>query len=94
MGRFATAFNELLDRLATVLHSQRQFMADASHELRTPVSVVRTTAQVTLARGTRTEDDYRESLTIVAEQSARLARLVDAMFMLSRAEAQGLPLVL
>ena len=68
-------------------------MADASHELRTPVSVVRTTAQVTLARGTRSEDDYRESLTIVEEQSARLARLVDAMFLLSRAEARGLPVV-
>jgi len=93
LGRFALAFNELLDRLATVLRAQRQFMADASHELRTPVSVVRTTAQVTLARGGRTEDDYRESFTIVAEQSARLARLVDAMFLLSRAEAQGLPLV-
>jgi two-component system OmpR family sensor kinase len=93
LGRFATAFNELLDRLAAVLHSQRQFMADASHELRTPVSVVRTTAQVMLARGGRSTDDYRESLAIVAEQSARLARLVDAMFLLSRAEAEGLPLV-
>jgi signal transduction histidine kinase len=68
-------------------------MADASHELRTPVSVVRTTAQVTLARGARSELDYRESLTIVEEQSARLTRLVDAMFLLSRAEAQGLTLV-
>jgi signal transduction histidine kinase len=47
---------------------RRQFMADASHELRTPVSVVRTTAQVTLARGTRSVDDYRESLTIVEER--------------------------
>ena len=92
LGRFAAAFNGLLDRLAAALNAQRQFMADASHELRTPVSVVRTTAQVTLARGTRSEDDYRESLTIVAEQSARLARLVDAMFLLSRAEAQGIPL--
>ena len=92
LGRFAAAFNGLLDRLAAALHAQRQFMADASHELRTPVSVVRTTAQVTLARETRSEDDYRESLTIVAEQSARLARLVDAMFLLSRAEAQGIPL--
>ena len=41
LGQFAGAFNGLLDRLAGVLHSQRQFMADASHELRTPVSVVR-----------------------------------------------------
>ena len=93
LGRFAAAFNGLLDRLAHVLQAQRQFMADASHELRTPVSVVQTTAQVTLARTDRTEGDYRESLAIVAEQSARLARLVDAMFLLSRAEASGLPLV-
>jgi heavy metal sensor kinase len=93
LGRFAHAFNGLLDRLAAALNGQRQFMADASHELRTPVSVVRTTAQVMLARGTRSEDDYRESLTIFEEQSARLARLVDAMFLLSRAEAAGIPLL-
>ena len=93
LGQFAASFNELLDRLAAVLRAQRQFMADASHELRTPVSVVRTTAQVTMARTTRSEDDYRESFAIVAEQSARLARLVDAMFLLSRAEANGLPLM-
>jgi signal transduction histidine kinase len=93
LGRFARAFNGLLERLATVLRGQRQFMADASHEMRTPVSVVRTTAQVTLARSQRSEEDYRESLKIVEEQSARLARLVDAMFLLSRAEAAGIPLM-
>ena len=91
LGRFAHAFNAVLDRLATALESQRQFMADASHELRTPVSVVRTTAQVTLARDARSENDYRESLNIVEEQSARMARLVDAMFLLSRGEAAGIP---
>lgn len=93
LGRFAASFNGLLDRLVGVLHAQRQFMADASHELRTPVSVIRTTSQVTMARDGRQEADYRESLTIVSEQSARLTRLVDAMFLLSRAEAQGLPLM-
>jgi signal transduction histidine kinase len=93
LGRLAAAFNGLLDRLAAALHAQRQFMADASHELRTPVSVIRTTAQVTLARGARPEADYRESLAIVADQSARLARLVESMFLLSRAEAHGIPLV-
>jgi heavy metal sensor kinase len=92
LGQMAAAFNGLLDRLSAALDQQRQFMADASHELRTPVSVVHTTAQVTLARPHRTPDEYRESLGIVAEQSARLARMVDAMFLLSRAEAHGLPL--
>jgi signal transduction histidine kinase len=92
LGLLSRAFNGLLDRLSDALNSQRQFMADASHELRTPVSVVHTTAQVTLQSATRAEAEYRESLTIVAEQSARLARLVDAMFLLSRAEARGIPL--
>lgn len=93
IGTLATAFNGLLDRLSGVLKAQRQFMADASHELRTPVSVVRSTAQVTLAINERSTEDYRESMTIVNEQAERLARLVDAMFLLSRAEAHGLPLV-
>ena len=93
LGTFASSFNGLLDRLASVLQAQRQFMADASHELRTPVSIVRSAAQVTLARPLRTDGEYRESLTIVAEQAERLTRLVDAMFLLSRAEANGLPLM-
>ncbi len=64
-------------------------MADASHELRTPVSVVQTAAQVTLSQGDRDPDEYRQSLTIVAEQAEQLARLVNDMFLLARAEAHG-----
>ncbi len=92
LGDLATSFNELLARLAAALNFQRQFMADASHELRTPVSVVRTATQVTLSQSTRTSEEYRESLTIIGEQSTRLSRVVDAMFLLSRAEAHGIPL--
>jgi signal transduction histidine kinase len=92
LGQLAVSFNGLLDRLASALDHQRQFMADASHELRTPVSVVRTAAQVTLSKADRSADEYRESLVIVGEQVNRLSRLVDAMFLLSRAEAHGVPL--
>jgi two-component system, OmpR family, sensor kinase len=92
LGQLGGAFNALLDRLAHALQAQRQFMADASHQLRTPVSVIRTAAQVTLARSGRAEADYRESLAIVAEQSARLTRMVDDMFLLARADADGRPL--
>jgi signal transduction histidine kinase len=67
-------------------------MADASHELRTPVSVVRTATQVTHSRDDRSADEYRESLEIIGEQATRLTRVVDAMFLLSRAEADGVPL--
>ena len=92
LGLLTRAFNGLLDRLATALHQQRQFMADASHELRTPVSVIQTASQVMLTKEARSVEEYRESLVIVGEQATRLARLVDAMFLLSRAEAQSVPL--
>ena len=45
-----------------------------------------------MARPERGEFEYRESLMIVSEQATRLARMVDAMFLLSRAEASGVPL--
>ena len=92
LSQLAGAFNGLLHRLASALSFQRQFMADASHELRTPVSVVRTTTQVTLSKAVRSADEYRESLVIIGEQATRLSQLVDSMFLLSRAEAHGVPL--
>ncbi|MEO8679544.1 MAG: histidine kinase dimerization/phospho-acceptor domain-containing protein, partial [Vicinamibacterales bacterium] len=79
--------NDLLDRLNLALEQQRRFMADASHELRTPVSVVRTAADVMLARDSRSEQDYRESFAIVSEQARRLSRMVEDMFLLARVDA-------
>lgn len=92
LGRLGTAFNRLLDRLVNTVHEQRRFMADASHELRTPVSIARTTAQVTLDRPARTEAEYKESLEIVAAQTRRLTRIVDDMFMLALADIDGRPI--
>jgi signal transduction histidine kinase len=92
LGQFARAFNSLVHRLRAALQAQRQFMADASHELRTPVSVVRSVVDVTLGGDHRTESEYREALAIVGDQSRRLGRLVEDMLVLARADAGGYPL--
>jgi signal transduction histidine kinase len=92
LGQLARAFNGLVARLRVALRTQRQFMADASHELRTPVSVLRSAADVTLARDHRDESEYREALSIVDGQTQRIGRLVEDMLVLARADAGGYPL--
>jgi len=92
LGTLGHAFNQLLERLAAALQQQRVFMADASHQLRTPVSVIRTAAQVMLSREHRSEEEYRESLDVVARQAQRLTKSVEDMFILALADAQARPL--
>jgi heavy metal sensor kinase len=91
LGRLAATFNELLGRLETSLRQQRQFMAEASHELRTPVATARTAAGVALQQPHRDERDYREALDIIEQQTVRLSRIVDDMFTLARADAGNYP---
>lgn len=91
LGQLAETFNELLGRLEASLIQQRQFMADASHELRTPVATARTAASVALQQPSRAEPDYREALQIIEQQTVRLSRVVDDMFTLARADAGNYP---
>jgi heavy metal sensor kinase len=92
LGQLARAFNGLVARLRSALQTQRQFMADASHELRTPVSVIRAAADVTLSRQDRDELEYREALAMTGAQAKRLGRLVEDMLVLARADAGAYPL--
>src|SRR5687768_6672779 len=66
-------------------------MADASHELRTPVTTTRTAAAVALQQDHRDESEYRDTLKIVEQQAARLSRVVNDMFTLARADAGNYP---
>ena len=92
LGQLAATFNELLSRLNSAFVQRRQFMAEAAHELRTPISVIRTAAAVTLEKGHRGEDEYRNALQIMEEQSRRLSRIVEDLFRLARADAGQLTL--
>ena len=82
----AASFNELLSRLDQSFESMRRFVADASHELRTPIAVIRGEADVALAHE-RGSAEYRESLAIILDESQRLSRLVDDLLNLARADA-------
>jgi signal transduction histidine kinase len=99
LGGLATMLNRLLGRLEAafrheqkVAEQQRQFMADASHELRTPVAALSTVADVVLARKDRDPAELGEALHIVRGEAHRLGRLVDDLLFLSRADAGELPL--
>ncbi len=89
LGRLACAFNALLDRLEREFDRMRQFTADASHELRTPLAAVKGEAQVALKRD-RGAGEYRDSLEVILEETSHMARLVDDMFTLARADAGDL----
>jgi heavy metal sensor kinase len=82
----AASFNELLARLDQSFEAMRRFVADASHELRTPIAVIRGEADVALSHD-RGAAEYRESLAIVLDESRRLSRLVDDLLNLARADA-------
>lgn len=92
LGRLGATFNRLLARLERAFDEQRQFMADAAHEMRTPVSIAHTAAQFALGQPHREETEYRDLFKTVEGQTRRLGRLVQDLFLLSRANAGPLPL--
>jgi len=87
LGRLAGTFNELLDRLDRSFERQRRFISDASHELRTPISILRGEAEVALSQPSRSLEEYRESLAVLQLEAQRLARIVEDLFTLTRADA-------
>ncbi|HEX7977886.1 MAG TPA: ATP-binding protein [Gemmatimonadaceae bacterium] len=92
LGRLATVFNDLLARRDAAFEQQRRFMADASHELRTPVAIMRGEADIALSLETRSLEDYRGALEVVRAEGRRLSRIVGDLFLLARADAGQQPL--
>ena len=85
MGRLATVFNETLARLEESFEQMRRFTADVSHEVRTPLTSIRSVGEVGL-REHRSDAQYRTIIGSMLEEVDRLASLVDRLLTLSRAE--------
>jgi two-component system, OmpR family, sensor kinase len=91
LDRLAKTFNQLLDGLHHSLDQQRALVADAGHELRTPLAVLRTELE-TAVRPNRTRDDLVDSIEHAQVEVARLADLAEDLLLLAQADS-GRPIV-
>jgi two-component system OmpR family sensor kinase len=78
----------MLDRLQSAFSRERRFVADASHELRAPLAVLRAETELALRRE-RTTTQYRDALTSISREAARLEELVDELLAAARAEVDA-----
>ncbi len=87
----AAAFDDMLDRLEDSFSRLRQFSADISHELRTPINALMGEAEVALSRP-RTVEELRQTLESSLEEYGRLARMIDSLLFLARADSGKAPI--
>lgn len=88
IGRMTTLLNRMLERLHAALEANRRFAADASHELRGPLTAMLGEIDVTLKRE-RSAAEYRETLTIVRERMQDVVALAENLMLLVRAQEGG-----
>lgn len=86
LDRLSATLNSMLGRLEASFRRMTQFTADASHELRTPVAVIRTTAEVARSKP-RSEEEYAKALDRILSESERTTRLIEDLMLLARADA-------
>jgi heavy metal sensor kinase len=86
LRRLTETLNDMLARIEASFKRITQFTADASHDLRTPVALIRTSAELALRRS-RTEEEYREALSRILGTSEETTHLIENLLTLARADA-------
>jgi heavy metal sensor kinase len=86
LRRLTEHLNAMLDRIEASVKRITQFTADASHDLRTPLALIRTNAELALRRP-RSESEYREALARILAASEETTGLIEQLLMLARADA-------
>jgi len=84
LKQLADTFDDMIARLDAAFEAQQRFVADASHELRNPLAVIRTNVDVVLKDPAATDDELRQTATVVKRASDRMARLVDDLLVVAR----------
>jgi signal transduction histidine kinase len=86
IGRLAATFDAMLDRLQGAFARERQFISDASHEFKTPLTVINANAQLIRRWGDSDPAVTKESLDAIVDESGRLAEMVGGMLTLAKAD--------
>jgi heavy metal sensor kinase len=86
LQRLTDTLNEMLGRIESAFQRITKFTADASHELRTPVSLIRTEAELALRRS-RSDAEYKESLRQILQEAERTTQLIEQLLQLARSDS-------
>src|SRR5665809_67159 len=87
LKRLADTFDSMLERLDAAFVAQRRFIADASHELRNPLAVIRTNLDVVLSDPKSDENALRDTSAVVRRATERMSKMVDDLLALARLES-------
>jgi two-component system heavy metal sensor histidine kinase CusS len=88
LQRLSEAWNEVLERLDESVERMRRFTADASHELRTPIALIRATAELALRRQ-RSGEQYRSALMTIKAEAEHMTNLAESLLLAARADSGG-----
>ena len=88
--KLSEAWRETRERITRIFSSQKDFTVNAAHELKTPLAALRVTGETAL-RGTAHEDELRETIGAMLEETLRVSDVVEKLLMLARAESGRLP---
>ncbi|MHB9129183.1 MAG: sensor histidine kinase, partial [Candidatus Humimicrobiaceae bacterium] len=85
VGRLATTFDEMLDKLENSIKKERQFASDASHELRTPISIITAQAEEVLT-GKHEIEEYKEAIEMVRDEGKKMSHIISQLLMIYRSD--------
>jgi|Deesub1362A_J573_1020465.scaffolds.fasta_scaffold00956_8 hypothetical protein len=91
LRELAGTFNRTLDSIEKAFNIERRFISDASHELKTPVSVIKSYCEIYMRRQ-RPGEEYREALSVIYEHTKRMDSIIEKLLLLSRLEEGRLPM--
>jgi two-component system OmpR family sensor kinase len=86
IGELANTFDQMLDRLQAAFQRQRQFTADASHELRSPLAIIELETNRALER-TRSPQEYKKALRLIQSENEWMSQLVNELLLMARMDA-------